>query len=330
MQKYNSLLERISNELGIFKGENETERDFKSRIIYSAVGRLAYSSLWDMPENGEPVSIEHFKRRVKTAFEDYCDAFPEVKISLKDSIGDLFYKMFESTGQLYHTPYRISPVVYSASQTNNVMFLRGQPLGESVRISGLGAYVLSENIRTNNSPAEMFQLSDKLLSDKWQQVIETAHWQMFSKIDDYEFLEIPPPIDHYWCGKIPKGIAMARSKNVPRIYCLVKSENGNVFYSQLPEWKCSGRSRGNLSNGCLMCNGILPPSRYSVDGNIVRVKIGYLFSKADLDFFRFYSWPEYFNNIESDFHRVLDKNVFFAVKKIFESAGYKFEEEKLC
>ena len=42
---------RISNELNIVKGKTERELNYKYRIIYSAVGRMAYASLWDTLED---------------------------------------------------------------------------------------------------------------------------------------------------------------------------------------------------------------------------------------------------------------------------------------
>ena len=58
MNKYNNLLIKIANELNIKKGNNEPELQYKSRIIYSAISRLGYSSLWDKLEDDIPVSYE--------------------------------------------------------------------------------------------------------------------------------------------------------------------------------------------------------------------------------------------------------------------------------
>ena len=45
MNKYNSLLIRIATELGICKGTSESDVNYKSRLIYSAVSRIGYASL---------------------------------------------------------------------------------------------------------------------------------------------------------------------------------------------------------------------------------------------------------------------------------------------
>lgn len=71
MNKYNNLLIKIANELNIKKGNNEPELQYKSRIIYSAISRLGYSSLWDKLEDDIPVSIIHFKQRIKNVLNSY-------------------------------------------------------------------------------------------------------------------------------------------------------------------------------------------------------------------------------------------------------------------
>ena len=47
MNKYARLLTAIAEEFRIRQGKNESEIDFKVRIIYSALSRLAYARLWD-------------------------------------------------------------------------------------------------------------------------------------------------------------------------------------------------------------------------------------------------------------------------------------------
>ena len=64
MKKYDSLLCRISDEMNILQGASESQDSWKARVIYSALGHMAIASLHDIQEDGSPVSITHFKRRV--------------------------------------------------------------------------------------------------------------------------------------------------------------------------------------------------------------------------------------------------------------------------
>ena len=67
MNKYHGLLEKIAGELHIECGEKESIENWKARIVYSLLGRMAYASLIDRleedeiaVESNEPVSITHF------------------------------------------------------------------------------------------------------------------------------------------------------------------------------------------------------------------------------------------------------------------------------
>ena len=70
MKKYNNLLINASNEYSISKGKHEGEVNYKTRLIYSIIGRMAIASLWDMPESGD-VSIVHVKNRIKELLKCY-------------------------------------------------------------------------------------------------------------------------------------------------------------------------------------------------------------------------------------------------------------------
>ena len=62
MNKYNGLLSKVSRQYHISRGTQETENEWKTRIVYSICGMMAYACLWDDTE--EPISIVHLKRRI--------------------------------------------------------------------------------------------------------------------------------------------------------------------------------------------------------------------------------------------------------------------------
>ena len=47
MDKYNGLLSKVSQQYQIFKGNHETPDEWKTRLVYSICGMMAYASLWD-------------------------------------------------------------------------------------------------------------------------------------------------------------------------------------------------------------------------------------------------------------------------------------------
>lgn len=62
MEKYNGLLATVATKYHIHKGTQEAESDWKTRLVYSICGMMAYASLWDEVDE-EPISREHLSKR---------------------------------------------------------------------------------------------------------------------------------------------------------------------------------------------------------------------------------------------------------------------------
>ena len=69
MDKYNGLLLKISRQYHILKGKEETEGEWKTRLVYSICGMMAYACLWDNVE--ETISIVHLKKRIRIKMGKY-------------------------------------------------------------------------------------------------------------------------------------------------------------------------------------------------------------------------------------------------------------------
>ena len=80
MNKYNGLLSKVSRQYQLSRGTQETENEWKNRIVYSISGMMAYACLWDDTE--EPISIVHLKRRIRSMLADYKAMYPELSDSL--------------------------------------------------------------------------------------------------------------------------------------------------------------------------------------------------------------------------------------------------------
>lgn len=50
MDKYNGLLSKVSRQYHILRGNQETADEWKTRLVYSICGMMAYASLWDDTE----------------------------------------------------------------------------------------------------------------------------------------------------------------------------------------------------------------------------------------------------------------------------------------
>ena len=77
MNKYDNLMAKIGAEYNIKKGKTESINDWKVRLIYSVLGRMAVASLLDDYDNDMP-SIIHLKNRIASVFDSYHKMYPEL------------------------------------------------------------------------------------------------------------------------------------------------------------------------------------------------------------------------------------------------------------
>ena len=111
MNKYNGLQSAVARRYHIQKGIQETENDWKTRLVYSICGMMAYASLWNDADE-EPVSMVHLKKKVRTMLANYKSMYPELSQGLpyvSEELENEIADQFLSAGVVYHRPNRIAP-----------------------------------------------------------------------------------------------------------------------------------------------------------------------------------------------------------------------------
>lgn len=332
MKKYNYLLEKSSEKLNILCGNTETELSYKSRLLYSMLGRMAYASLWDTEEEQEFISLIHFTRRIETLLYSYTEMYPEIKYSFPEDskkISEDIRRLFQNTGQFYHSPNKISTAAYRKAEIHQTVFLRGASLSESVCISGLGMYQMTEHVSDDiRQVNEMFRLSDSP-AEYWNQTVQNAKWHEMQTEQLLEYLCTEPPFRRgYWVQKPDKEmISLARTADMQnRLYYLYQLQEDKLLVSQLPVWMTANDQYRLLSNGCLMQMQKLPELSFHEDGEIIRISLRYLLPPAEQNFLELYSWPENYLNLPRHFQRICSKAIFPSIKLIFEKNGYQWKE----
>lgn len=350
MMQYNNLLSNISQELGVGRGSSESIEQWKARIIYSLLGRMAYASLFDSYDevasgtlNDEPMSITHFKRRVKKLFDTYLEMYSEVRTSFSitgDYLCENIYDIYSKTGYLYHKPNRICASTPCSSEVGGVRFERGMPLNRHIFMSGLGFYTLVEEIPVffsslRTSLAEMFDLPTMTLTSQWTSLIASAQWRRIESNTGMQFLREEPPYQSgYWLNTPSakdKDASVCRSVTKGSIlYYLYQQTGGDLLISPLPVWLVDdphfGVSPYYIVNCCLASHRNLPPINYHLERNIVRLSCQYLLPLPELYLIKLYSWPVAFSGLTENFHRTLNVSVFSAIKVEMEKIGYTFVE----
>ena len=68
---------RISEDYAIRKGKSEDQNQWKARLIYSLLGKMALASLFDIDEE-DASSVIHMKRRIEKLQVSYREMYPEL------------------------------------------------------------------------------------------------------------------------------------------------------------------------------------------------------------------------------------------------------------
>ena len=335
MKNYGGLLDIIAKDCNITKGFKEVDEIWKQRIIYSAIGRLALASVYDLQDDdaSEPqsVSIKHMKNRIKDVCEIYSYLYPEILSEWNaDNLSDELYELYTNAGYFYHVNYRVVPAMDVCATCFYIKYMRGSCFATGIKMSGLGMYMDSSEAGDVDEIKGMFGLEETTLDVLWKKIISGRAWRI-GRENDVEYMRVQPSFTKgYWEKSIPikDGISILRTCNDgQKMYYLYKWEEGNVYVSQLPDWMVVQKRYRVLMNACLKQYSTLPTINYVDYGDVVYVNFQYLLPYRELHFCKLFSWPQSFkdNKIKDNFNRIFSKNVFESLKSILMKQGYSFQ-----
>lgn len=331
MNKYNELLIKVSRRYNISKGEQETECEWKTRLIYSICGMMAYASLWDDTE--EPISIIHMKRRIRSIFSSYKSMYTELSEILlytSEELEDEITNIFLNAGVVYHRPNRLAPSKKHEEQFGGILFQRGIALDSISCVSGAGFYSKQNGGTNPNNIKRMFGLEQEDLQTLWQTIISAASWKSNSSFEyGTEYLRLKPPFSSGYWANIPDktgAISILRAGlKGSQLYYLYRYIDDILEVSLLPQWQVEKYNYRTLACACLSTYGTLPPIEYTEDGSLVHIHMNYLLPPHELEFLKLYSWPETCTSLPCNFSRKLSAEVFGAIKNILSDEGYEFK-----
>lgn len=331
MDKYNGLLSKVSRQYHILRGTQETENEWKTRIVYSICGMMAYACLWDDTE--EPISIVHLKRRIRSMLADYKSMYPELSDSLpyvSEELEDEIENQFLSTGVIYHRPNRIAPSIKHEEPFSGILFQRGISLDNISCVSGIGFYSKQDGGTNPGNIKTMFGLEQEKLQTLWQTTLSTASWKPNPAFEyNTEYLRLKPSFSRgYWVTEPDKTgtVSILRTgMKGSQLYYLYRYIDTALEVSPLSQWQVENYNYRTLACACLSTCGTLPPIEYSEDGSLVHVRMNYLLPPRELEFLKYYSWPEICTSLPCNFRRKLSVEVFGAIKNILSDEGYEFK-----
>lgn len=335
MDKYNNLLLKVAGRYNIIKGTEESENDWKARLIYSICGMMAYTSLWDESEE-ETVSIVHLKSKVRSILDSYKSMYSELSRYLPNNAEELeeeIVGLFLKTGVVYQRPYQIASAMKHEEAFGNILFQRGIALDDIACVSGIGCYAKRSEKIISDEIKSMFGLEQEHLLDLWRSTVAAASWKTDLSLEhNIKYLRLKPSFTRgYWVDKPDRNgtISILRVELIgSQLYYLYRYAGTKLEVSPLPQWQVEEYNYRTLASACLLTYGTLPPIEYEEDGALVYLSMNYLLPPRELNFLKLYSWPKTCTKIPSDFKRKISKEVFIAIKSLLTDAGYEFKEVK--
>lgn len=325
------LIESISKDLRIKRGIGENNADWIARVIYSAIAKNAYCSLWDQQED-DP-SITHFKKRCDEQLISYIRIYPEMRMVISSSeiakdYVDNIYNLYLKMGFLLHKKNHITNSKRRSSLIDGCCLVRSPGPGEDLFMSGLGYYSLFESTGNDEDIREVFNLSKLSLGEYLDKLQSRLVFRPLESQSDIDFLRLEPPFSRgYWKKQKDENRLSLLRIGQPgnQIYYLYKAINDEVLVSQLPEWMVIDGNYRMISWGLLDKYRQASSIDYIISGDLVHVHLNYLLPTNEQLFFELFSWPENFTTLSS-FNRTMDINVFKIMKVEFEKIGFNFLE----
>ena len=332
MTSADELVLQASRDLGINRSKNEDEVSWQMRVVYTAIGRQAFASLWDDDANSHNVSITHFKRKIKSLLDAWKDILPKAARDFTidpDEFADELYQIYENSGSIWHSPNRLSPSDEKRICRGQLRLVRSAKLNSSVQFSGLGGFVLEKDgdLYENYS---LFGWDDHTLEELFIHEVKNRKLRKMEGEYDAQYLRIEPPFSRgYWkldSEKVGVTSLMRIGQPGNYTYYLYQNTENGIEVHQFQRWKTEGHNYRNISVPILYKKGTLPEIEYAINDNLVTVKQKYLLPPAELNYLILYSWPTTYRIAGANFERIMCKSVFDDFKEILERKGFKFKE----
>lgn len=325
-----NFIEIIAKNLNIYRGDGESDFNWRKRVAYSAIGQLALASLWDIGNPGEKdISIVRFKSKIKKEIFIYNDIFA---INLNESVvADEIYQQYLENGYMYHKKNRITYSRKRYFEYGKLKLIRSSFPNEVNLMSGLGLYDYNEvdkGLTDISGIFELFNIDKRSLNQTYLNLQERAKWECVNVNwdTDVKFLN-HKNYQSYWTNSIED------THNSEENFSLLRIDPGSyyLYFKKKSQLYVSSLNLDNFNNSYLKpaasilnMNNKLRSIKYCKKENLVKIQLGYKLPPSEEGLFKLYSWP--ISNSNEDFVRLMSIEVFSLFKETLEIIGYKFQE----
>ena len=207
---FNSVFERMAEELAIKRGITEDDLSWKCRIAYSVTAKRGLDALWeqDVGEQHGTVSLNHLMGTMQQVLRTFYVLCPDIEVSIQNFIQHpillgkkpeaLLGKLLQEGGCFYHVSYRAAPSPFVKAQLAGITFLRGVPLGAARCMSGAGMYMEMPADGSPEEVASLFGLRKIVSGADLDRLENSLPEESRASMDDWEFLELSRINGKYW------------------------------------------------------------------------------------------------------------------------------------
>lgn len=326
-QRVERLASEIASDLQMERDAHEKLSDWYSRVAYSALGKIALASLWDITDDQvDSISTDYFKQNIGKHVVAFNHLF-ELNF-YREKASSVLLKMYLQGGLMYQKGNRLVPSMEKKIIFKNIELIRTSALNKNPRMSGFGFY---RNVKAGNNKTDIDDvmkfcgITNNSLEQIYKDLEVQADW---SQVEQYKkklrFLDENSQ-ELQWSRSINE------QKSGPHEFSLLKNGKGNyqlyfingekIYISSL-ELSLYNNSERKLADSIMQREGKLPKIKYVINKKFAKVKLVRELPPKEQLFFNMYSWPT-----DSMFEKnqgMMTIEIFLLFHKMLTNLGYKF------
>lgn len=326
-QRVERLVSEIAADLQMERDSHEKMSYWYGRVAYSALGRIALVSLWDViDDQADSISTDYFRQNI----EKHVGAFNHLlglNFYGKKVSSDLL-KVYLQGGLMYQKGDRLVPSMEKKVNYQNVELVRTPVLNKKLKMSGLGLY---QNIKAGTSkeidPVMKFLgITSSSLQDVYQDLVDRADWHLLDQqnIQKIRFLD-----DN---SQQKKWIRTANEQknssqnfsilwNSESDYWLYFIEDEKLYVSHL-QLSLYNNSEQKIVDSIMQHDDSLPKIKYVINEKFAKVKLMQKLPPREQLFFNMYSWQS--TSMLENKQGTMTLEIFLVFHKMMKHLGYKF------
>lgn len=326
-QRVERLASEIASDLQMERDSHEKTSDWYSRVSYSALGRIALASLWDITDDQvDSISTDYFKQNIEKHVVAFNHLF-ELNF-YRERVSSVLLKIYLQGGLMYQKGNRLVPSMGKKIIFKNIELIRTSALNKNPKMSGFGFY---RDVKVGNNKTDIDDvmkfcgITNNSLEQIYKDLEVQADW---SQVGQYKkklrFLD-----------ENSQELEWSRStneqKSSPHEFSLLKNSKGNyqlyfmdgekIYISSLALSLYNNSAR-KLADSIMQHEGKLPKIKYVINKKFAKVKLVRELPPREQLFFNMYSWPT--DSMLEKKRGMMTIEIFLVFHKMMKRLGYKF------